>query len=229
MPHTILLDVILLCTDRWRLTCQTILGSLRKLFKITRTRHRERKKMLQPLLSTFVLVLLAEIGDKTQLCALALSMKYRAYPVILGAGLAFLLVDSLAVAAGTLLLEVVPLYMLRISAGVVFILFGIYFLLGREEEYCPTKANKSPFVSSFILIGSTEMGDKTQVLVALLSASYAEPFAVISGAMMALISLTALTVIVGNRLVQRIPMGQMKKVASFIFIVLGILQIIFHD
>ncbi|MGQ9781214.1 MAG: TMEM165/GDT1 family protein [Nitrososphaeria archaeon] len=186
--------------------------------------------MLQSLLSTLALVLLAEIGDKTQLCTLALSIRYRrTYSLVLGAGLGFLVVDSLAVAVGVMLLDVVPLYALKILAGVVFVLFGVYFFLKREEDYCLTNNSRSPFISSFILICTTEMGDKTQVLVVVLSASYAEPLAVISGAMIALVSLTALTVLIGNKLVQRIPMQKIRKIVPIIFIALGVLRIIFHD
>jgi putative Ca2+/H+ antiporter (TMEM165/GDT1 family) len=65
-------------------------------------------------------------------------------------------------------------------------------------------------------------------MVAILSASYAEPLAVIIGAMIALVSLTVLTVLVGNKLTEKIPMKTINKVVPVIFIVLGILQIIFH-
>ena len=186
--------------------------------------------MLTSLLSTFALVLLAELGDKTQLCTLALALKYKkTYSIIFGAGLGFLIVDSIAVIVGSLLLDVIPLYWLKIVAGIVFIFFGIYFFFKKEEDYCPTNNNRSPFLSSFILICTTEMGDKTQIMVAVLSASYAEPLAVISGAMIALVGLTALTVLVGNKLTEKIPIKTIKKVVPIIFVVLGILQIVFHD
>jgi putative Ca2+/H+ antiporter (TMEM165/GDT1 family) len=186
--------------------------------------------MLTSLLSTFVLVLIAELGDKTQLCTLALALKYKkTYSIIFGAGLGFLIVDSIAVIVGSLLLDVIPLYWLKIGAGIMFIFFGIYFYFKKEQDYCPTGNNRSPFLSSFILICTTEMGDKTQIMVAVLSASYAEPLAVISGAMIALVGLTALTVLVGNKLTEKIPMKTINKAVPIIFIVLGILQIIFHD
>jgi len=186
--------------------------------------------LLTSLLSTFVLVIIAELGDKTQLCTLALALKFKkTYSIIFGAGLGFLIVDSIAVIVGSLFLDLIPLYWLKIGAGIMFIFFGIYFFFKKEKDYCPTSNNRSPFLSSFILICTTEIGDKTQIMVAILSASYAEPLAVIIGAMIALVSLTVLTVLVGNKLTEKIPMKTINKFVPIIFIFLGILQIIFHD
>lgn len=185
--------------------------------------------MITPFLSTLGLVLLAELGDKTQICALTLSLKYRkTYSVILGAALGFLLVDTLAVAIGSLLLELIPPSWIRIAGGVIFIAFGVYYFIRKGEEYCPTNNNRTPFISSFILISTTEMGDKTQIMVTLLSAIYSNPIAVISGALIALVGLTTITVIVGNRLLEKIPLTKVKRIVPFVFIALGILQIVFN-
>ena len=51
-------------------------------------------------LSTFTLVALAEIGDKSQLVCMTLAARYRHWPVILGAATAFLILNTLAVLFG---------------------------------------------------------------------------------------------------------------------------------
>ncbi|MEM3403106.1 MAG: TMEM165/GDT1 family protein [Nitrososphaeria archaeon] len=186
--------------------------------------------MITPFLSTLGLVLLAEFGDKTQICALTLSLRYRkTYSVVLGAAFGFLLVDALAVIAGSLLLEFIPLSWIKIVGGFIFIAFGAYYFIKKDEEYCLTNNNRTPFISSFILISTTEMGDKTQIMVALLSAIYSNPLAVISGALIALVGLTAVTVIVGNRLLDRVPLKKIRRITPFVFIILGILQIAFSQ
>ena len=61
--------------------------------------------MIQPAtfsvsLSTFTLIALAEIGDKSQLVCMTLAARHRHWPVILGATTAFLVLNALAVLFG---------------------------------------------------------------------------------------------------------------------------------
>jgi putative Ca2+/H+ antiporter (TMEM165/GDT1 family) len=58
--------------------------------------------------SSFALLFLAEMGDKTQLMAMTLAHRYRAGPVIAGAFSAFALLNLLAVAVGDALFRYVP-------------------------------------------------------------------------------------------------------------------------
>jgi putative Ca2+/H+ antiporter (TMEM165/GDT1 family) len=84
-----------------------------------------------PLLSTFSMIALAEMGDKTQLSAVTLVAKYDSpYLVFAGAVLALGFISLLGILAGKKLCEIVPLSKIRLGAGVLFILFGILFLAG---------------------------------------------------------------------------------------------------
>ena len=51
-------------------------------------------------LSTFTLIALAEIGDKSQLVCMSLATRHHHWPVILGASTAFLILNALAVIFG---------------------------------------------------------------------------------------------------------------------------------
>ncbi|MEM2154820.1 MAG: TMEM165/GDT1 family protein [Nitrososphaeria archaeon] len=182
------------------------------------------------MLFTLGTVFLAEFGDKTQLCTLALYMKYKRFlPIILGTSLGFLFVDSIAVILGLFLTSIIPLNLVRIFAGIVFIVFGIYFYIRRDEEYCPTNSQKSPFLASFTLISTTEMGDKTQLMVIALAATFNNPIQVISGAMVALVSISSITLFFGSKLLERLPIKKIKLIIPVIFIVVGILQIILNE
>ena len=72
------------------------------------------------MLSTFAVVFIAELPDKTALAALLLSTKYRARDVILGAGLAFVVQTIVAVAAGSVL-TLLPVKPIQIAAGLGFL------------------------------------------------------------------------------------------------------------
>jgi len=81
---------------------------------------------------TFATVILAELGDKTQLLLLSLSSKTQAWPsVLLGGASALLVATAAAVAAGSLLGKLLPHQVLQIGAGIVFIAFGVLILLNR--------------------------------------------------------------------------------------------------
>ncbi len=84
-----------------------------------------------PLLSTFSMIALAEMGDKTQLSAITLVAKYDSpYLVFTGALLALGLISLLGIFLGKKLCEIVPLAKIKLGAGLLFILFGILFLAG---------------------------------------------------------------------------------------------------
>jgi putative Ca2+/H+ antiporter (TMEM165/GDT1 family) len=84
-----------------------------------------------PLISTFGMIALAEMGDKTQLSAITLVAKYDSpFLVFAGAVLALGFISLLGILAGKKLCEVVPLSKIRLGAGTLFILFGVLFLAG---------------------------------------------------------------------------------------------------
>lgn len=71
---------------------------------------------------------MAEMGDKTQLLALAFATKYRASQVLKGVFLATLLVHLVSVILGGFIGTLIPLLWIEILAGVSFIGFGLYTL-----------------------------------------------------------------------------------------------------
>ena len=81
------------------------------------------------LLSTFGLIFLAEMGDKTQLAAISMVAKTKApWAVFLGAAAALCLVSALGVAGGAVLVRFVPQELLQKIAAVAFIVVGVLML-----------------------------------------------------------------------------------------------------
>jgi len=84
------------------------------------------------LASTFGLIFLAELGDKTQLAAIALSAESKApLAVFVGAVLALALVTLIGVAIGGTLTRVIPARYIRMAAGGLFVIIGILMLIPR--------------------------------------------------------------------------------------------------
>jgi len=78
------------------------------------------------LLSTFTLLFLAELGDKTQLAVIGMACKHRQpFPIFIGATIALTLVTLLGVLFGEGLTRLIPADWLRRGAAAAFVLVGI--------------------------------------------------------------------------------------------------------
>lgn len=179
--------------------------------------------MILDILMPFLLVGLAELGDKTQLAVLVLSTKTRKYTALLaGVMLAFIITDGLAILLGNFIATRVPMDYVRVGAGILFIIFGITTLLNRkEDEDDDSYELKSPFISGFGLILVSEMGDKTQLASALFATQY-NPLLVFIGVILALLILSSMAVFVGKMLMEKINKRTISTVAGLLFILIGV-------
>jgi putative Ca2+/H+ antiporter (TMEM165/GDT1 family) len=88
---------------------------------------------LKLLISTFISIFVAEIGDKTQLATLSLAAGGKSrLSVFAGSALALCATSAIAVLAGEGVSRLISPIWLRRIAGVVFIGMGVLFLLTRE-------------------------------------------------------------------------------------------------
>ena len=84
------------------------------------------------LLTTFAIIFVAEMGDKTQLAAMTMSAQTkRPWAVLLGSSVALICVSALGVIVGTMLSEYLPLEWIKRAAAVAFIVIGLLILLGK--------------------------------------------------------------------------------------------------
>jgi len=87
---------------------------------------------LRVLLTTFGIIFLAEMGDKTQLAAMTMAADTKKpWSVFLGASLALAAVSLLGVLVGSLLGDYVPVVWVKKVAAVAFIAIGVLMLLGK--------------------------------------------------------------------------------------------------
>ena len=175
-----------------------------------------------PALSTFGLVLIAELGDKTQLAALALAASHPWRPVFLGAALAFTALNAAAVGLGTLLYVTVPLVWVRVASGVMFLAFGAAsFRRSDGGGEPPRDRARGPFLAAFVAILLAELGDKTQLATASLAAQYQAPLAVFAGSCAALWLISLAAVTLGAGIARRIPVRVVRRAAGIAFLGFG--------
>ncbi len=85
---------------------------------------------LQTLFSTFIMIFLAELGDKTQVSTFAFASETRSpLSVFLGASLALVCTSLLGVVLGGLVGRFVPGRIMKFVAALVFLGFGVVTLV----------------------------------------------------------------------------------------------------
>ena len=90
---------------------------------------------LSLLISTFLTVFLAELGDKTQLATVALSgTSDIPLAVFLGSSSALVLASLLGAMAGGSIASLIPTEWLQLVAAVGFLIIGSQLLLRRNSE-----------------------------------------------------------------------------------------------
>ncbi|MFA5984861.1 MAG: TMEM165/GDT1 family protein [Methylococcaceae bacterium] len=174
--------------------------------------------------SSFILIVAAEMGDKSQLVCMTLASKHKAIPILLGATLAFAFLNTLAVAFGLAIAEWLPKYIVASTVSVLFAGFGLNALFFNDYENTENiqeKTAHNAFFTTFLLITLAEFGDKTQLAVVALSSTN-PPIAVWLGATTALMLTSALGIVVGRILMQKISLSSLHKASGYIFLILSI-------
>src|SRR5512136_3142457 len=123
-------------------------------------------------LASQAFVVLAEMGDKTQLLAMAFAGRFRWQTVMAGVFVATAANHLLAVLAGTYLTHIVPLLWIKAAAAASFIIFGLWTIRGDTLEGEDKRFSYSPFWTVVVAFFVAEMGDKTQLATVALAADF---------------------------------------------------------
>lgn len=173
--------------------------------------------------ATFLLIALAEIGDKSQLVCMTLAARHRGLPVVLGAIAAFSVLNLLAVAFGAAVAAWLPAWAVTLAVAALFAFFGVSALRYVDEDDDGTPEEKpghGVFATTFLLIFLAEFGDKTQIAVAGMGSSV-DSGAAWTGATLALATTSLLGVYAGRRLLKRLPLAWIHRISGGFFLLLA--------
>ncbi|MFA5041338.1 MAG: TMEM165/GDT1 family protein [Bdellovibrionales bacterium] len=174
-------------------------------------------------IASFLFVVLAEMGDKTQLLAMAFATRYNPYKVLIAVFLATIVNHGLAVVLGRFLSTLLPLNIISLVAAVSFIIFGFWLLHADKLEGEDKKESRfGPIATVAIAFFLAEMGDKTQLATISLAVQYQNLLNVLMGTTIGMVVADAIGIIVGVVLRQRIPEKTIKWVSAVIFILFGL-------
>jgi len=175
--------------------------------------------------ASLAFVVLAEMGDKTQLLAMAFATRFRASVVLWGVFAATALNHLLAVAVGNYLTKFIPMQHIQLAAAASFILFGLWTIRGDKLEGEDKKFSFSPFWTVAIAFFFAEMGDKTQLATVALAAKFQTVFPVWLGTNTGMIIADAFGIVVGILLGRRIPERFVKWGSALVFVGFGVFGI----
>lgn len=174
--------------------------------------------------ATFLLIALAEFGDKSQLVCMTLAARHRGLPVVLGAISGFAVLNLLAVLFGAAVAAWLPEWVVTAAVAVLFAAFGISAVRYKEEdddEEVEEKPGHGVFATTFLLIFLAEFGDKTQIAVAGMSSTI-DTAAVWTGATLALACTSILGVLAGRKFLHRLPLAWIHRISGVFFLTLAI-------
>ncbi|SDE68526.1 TMEM165/GDT1 family protein [Sporomusa acidovorans] len=172
--------------------------------------------------TSLVFVVLAEMGDKTQLLAMAFATRYRWQTVMLGVFVATIFNHLFAVVVGNYLTHFIPMTTIQIAAAISFIIFGLWTIRGDELNGEDQAAKRSPFWTVAIAFFIAEMGDKTQLATVALAAQFNTIVPVWLGTTTGMMVADGIGIIIGIVLGKKIPERAVKWFAAIIFIFFGL-------
>jgi len=174
-------------------------------------------------IASLAFVVLAEMGDKTQLLAMAFATRYRWQTVMWGVFVATLVNHLLAVLAGNYLTALFPMEYIQVAASASFIIFGLWTVRGDKLSGEDKRFNFSPFWTVAVAFFFAEMGDKTQLATVALASRYGQIVQIWLGTTSGMIIADAIGIIVGIVMGKSIPERTVKWFAAVIFVVFGLI------
>ena len=180
--------------------------------------------------STFVLIFVAELPDKTAFATLFLATSHHPIAVFIGACAAFVIQSIVAVAFGSVLNRL-PAAPVHYVSAVLFFIFAFQMWRRKDEGEDgngarPATVGKKLFWKSvgtaFMAVFIAEWGDLTQLATATLAAKYGTALTILISSTLALWSVTAIGVAIGHGAKHLLNPALIQRVAAVAMAGVGI-------
>jgi putative Ca2+/H+ antiporter (TMEM165/GDT1 family) len=172
---------------------------------------------------SLIYVFIAEMGDKTQLVALAFATKYKIRTVLAGVFLATFVVHLISVIVGGTVSHLLPVFWLKIVAGLSFIFFGLWTLRGDslDADEVRKTGKFGPLLTVAITFFLAELGDKTMLATITIASEQNNFSAVWIGSTIGMVLADGLAIIAGKMMGKNLPENLIKYVGAAIFLISG--------
>lgn len=201
-------------------------------------------ELVYPFLIAFIMVFIAELGDKTQLIVLSFSNLLKPRTILFGVALGSLFSHGIAIMFGSsigLLDNPFLRNLLEIITYISFILIGILSLLPKKEKISFSDSSKEGFIQKIsgfklnycliialsIMIG--ELGDKTFLASIGFGVQYPNSkFMLVLGAILGMVASNSIAIVFGKLLNKYISESMMQKVSGILFLIFGAIGFLFY-
>lgn len=174
-------------------------------------------------------IFVAELGDKSQLMALAFATRYRPLPVLIGITAATALVHLVSVVVGAVVGAALPTKAIGIVAAIAFVGFGLWTLRGDELSDDDEQRAAQPAKHVVMAVGTVfflaELGDKT-MLATITLATKEGLVGTWLGSTVGMVAADALAIVVGRALGTRLPEKAIRIGAAVLFFIFAIVLLL---
>jgi Ca2+/H+ antiporter, TMEM165/GDT1 family len=183
----------------------------------------------QAFLLSFGVIFVAELGDKSQLMALAFATRYKPLPILIGITIATAVVHAVSVVVGVLIGARIPTDAVNIVAGLAFLGFAWWTWRGDEldddEAARVERDNRSAIVAASVAFFLAELGDKTMLATITLATTHGW-FGTWLGSTLGMVAADALAILLGAYLGTRLPERTIRIGATVAFVVFGVVLLV---
>ena len=200
-------------------------------------------ELIYPFFIAFIMVFIAELGDKTQLIVLSFSNTLRARTILFGVALGSLFSHGIAIIFGSslgLLDNPFLRQLLEVITYISFILMGIISLLPKKEKISfesnsqggilqkisYLKFSYSLMIALHIMFG--EFGDKTFLASIGFGLQYpTSKIMLVIGAVLGMVASNSIAIIFGKILNKYVSETTFQKLSGILFLIFGIIGFLF--
>lgn len=172
-------------------------------------------------IQAFIIIFIAELGDKSQILAMTFATKFKFRFVIIGVFLGILFNHGVAVLFGSQLHHLFGPLQLNLFSGLIFLLFGYWSLFEKAEHRTNKLQRWGPVATIAIAFFFSELGDKTQFATIALSSSSTYPWLILTATVSAMMATSVIGIVIGAKLGNNVPDFYLRVVSATLFVSFG--------
>lgn len=188
---------------------------------------------LGALLTISLTIFIAELTDKDALLLLTLATRVRPRIVFAAGSVAFTITTAIIITAGYFLVNVFPVFWIKIASGLIMIGYGIWGFKSEKDEKLEYQKRRlfarssqnhmwQVFLSTVLMLAVLDLaGDATELLIIVFVAQYQNVLLVFVASLAALMAATALETIIGHKLRTILSLERIRLLSLVVFLILG--------